>query len=200
MISNVLPHLKKENYDLEKTVFLSIMVGIEEDYFKGFLGATAKVARVMPSLPVSVYQGIILVLRKEGQDYNFDFFEPLGKVIYLKSTSDYEKMTSICCCAPGYVYHIFQHYQLACEQMEVETEVDFKEIVYQIFKGTLLHYEQEQNKSIPFGDLKAKVASKKGTTEAGFEKMEDLSVSICLKNKKMTSVGNFPLSDPEIHR
>jgi pyrroline-5-carboxylate reductase len=38
-IANVLPHLKNENYNLEKTVFISIMVGIEEEYFRGFLGA-----------------------------------------------------------------------------------------------------------------------------------------------------------------
>jgi pyrroline-5-carboxylate reductase len=135
----------------------------------------------MPSLPVSVNQGIILVLRKDGEDFNFDYFESLGKIIYLKSTSDYEKMTSICCCAPGYIYHIFEHYQLASEQMQIESEVDFKEIVYQIFKGTLLHYEQ--NRNTPFAELKSKVASKKGTTEAGFEKMANLSVISLFQHK-----------------
>jgi pyrroline-5-carboxylate reductase len=58
--------------------------------------------------------------------------------------------------------------------MSVESEVDFKEIVYQIFKGTLLHYEA--NKSNGFSELKSKVTTKKGTTEAGIAKMENINV------------------------
>ena len=77
-IQDVLPKLKKENYDLEKTVFISILVGVEIAYFKGILGESARVARVMPSLPVAVNEGIVLVLNGGDESLKFDYFECLG--------------------------------------------------------------------------------------------------------------------------
>ena len=166
-LQGVLQNFNHTVYD-KNTTFVSIIVAVGAEVFKKYLGENARIARVMPNLGVHVNAGVCVVL----SDEKLDFLETYAKTVYVKTVHDFDRVGTICGCGTGYVYHIMQHYQQAALSLGIESEVPLKELVFQIFMGTMKHFEQ--NQASTFEELKNKVTTQKGTTRAGVDQMEDI--------------------------
>lgn len=98
------------------TLFISILAATPREYFYKKLGKEAKVAVVMPNLPVKINMGITSVLYEE----RIPILDNMGETIYVKSMDDLNKLTALFGSGTGFVYHILDGYMKAAEQLDVK--------------------------------------------------------------------------------
>jgi pyrroline-5-carboxylate reductase len=167
-----------DNFDFslyhDDTLFVSILAGTPREYFWSRLGKKAKVAVIMPNLPVKLGKGVLGVLYEE----RLPMFDPLGKLIYVKTQDDINKITAMFGSGSGFVYHILASYKKALQEMdidlgsEINSDCSSKELTLGLFEGAIELARTEHSTELE--TLRKRVMSKKGTTEQGIMAMEDL--------------------------
>jgi pyrroline-5-carboxylate reductase len=111
MIPNILPSYK--HFSAEGCLFLSIAAGINLDYYHKVLGEEAHVVRAMPNLPVTVGQGMaVLVTRsslsEEQRLLVSSVFEVSGKAMWLEKESLIDVVTAISGSGPAYFFRLIE--------------------------------------------------------------------------------------------
>lgn len=110
----------KDLFD-EKTLFVSIIEGLERKYFYEKLGGGSKVALMSPNLAVKLGKGIVSVLYEE----KLPVFNYLGKLVYVKTLEDFQKLNAMVgATASSAVFHILQSYKKACEDVDMNLNIN----------------------------------------------------------------------------
>lgn len=158
-INDVIPLLTK-NMVHENTVFISAIAGAPLSFFKQCLGEDAKVARIMPNLPISFGKGIIPVY----PNIEIEFLQQLGRVIYVNEELDMNKFTAFTGSGSGFVFSMMQMYQEAFRTLNISAEFHERDVILDLFQGTI---EMARTTNLGFAELKDRVVTKNGTTAAG---------------------------------
>jgi len=116
-------------------------------------------------------------------------FDPLGKMIYVKTQDDINKITAMFGSGSGFVYHILASYKKALEEMDINMEGEdskvgiemYKDLTLGLFEGAIELARSEKETELE--TLRQRVMSKKGTTEQGIFAMQGLD-SLFLKGGK----------------
>ena len=172
-IDSILDNLDFSLYH-DDTLFVSILAGTPREYFWSRLGKKAKVAVIMPNLPVKLGKGVLGVLYEE----RLPMFDPLGKMIYVKTQNDINKITAMFGSGSGFVYHILASYKKAIQEMDIDMGSEIndgansKDLTLGLFEGAIELARSESSTELE--TLRKRVMSKKGTTEQGIIAMEDL--------------------------
>lgn len=162
-------------------LIISIAAGISTSFIESRLNTNARIIRVMPNIPAKIGQGISCLCKGTAatdNDINTaeEIFKHLGKTLIL----DEEKMdaaTAVCGSGPGFLCDFIisrgkDSKKIAELKMELEQaakEIGFSAteasvLVEATISGTLKMLE---GSNISPEQLKTKVCSKGGTTEAG---------------------------------
>lgn len=152
----------------EKLV-VSIAAGITTAYIEKTLGKNIKVVRTMPNLPAMIGQGMTGVsagqYAKEPDVATVcRIFELLGKTLVVKEEL-MDAVTAVSGSGPAYVFLFIECLINAAQKLGLNAGMS-KELVMTTFIGSL-HLLQEKN--LDPADMRIKVTSKGGTTEAALE-------------------------------
>ena len=160
----------------EQNLVISIAAGITTNYIKRVLGQNTKVARVMPNLCVSVKKGAsACCFSSNCTNEDKQFVESLFKALGITLSVDESKMdiiTAISGSGPGYLFKIME-VLIDIGKKEGLNEEDSEKLVYQTVSGTVA---LAMNSNISARELRERVTSKAGTTEAALKVMDEYKI------------------------
>ena len=167
----------------ERTVIMSLAAGLPLARLRASLpNNTQPLFRVMPSIPVAIGEGILLISGEEppktqaseGVPRNAvqNLFAPMGSSVFC-SEDLLEKGTGLWGSAPGYIFHMLEAFEKAACALGYSTE-QARVLAFQTFKGVGLFAEKERaERNASPQELTRSIALEGGTTEAGLTVLAD---------------------------
>lgn len=180
--------LDEVRLELKNKLLISIAAGISTDYLKKRLG-NVRIIRAMPNLPAKIGLGMICLARgavSSQQDLEFseNLFRNLGKTLLIEE-SMMDAATAVSGSGPGYLYYFLEGKDIEEAKrytrdvfipglFESAKKIGFTERQANILSqttgvGSLLFLEKT---GVSPEELKAQVASKGGTTQAGLDVLQ----------------------------
>ncbi|MCK4401586.1 pyrroline-5-carboxylate reductase [bacterium] len=160
----------------ERNLIISIAAGVTTNYIKKILGGNTKVARVMPNLCVSVKKGAsACCFSIDCTNADKQFVESLFKALGITLSVDESKMniiTAISGSGPGYLFKIME-VLIDIGKKEGLKEEDSRKLVLQTVSGAV---SLAMNSNISARELRERVTSKAGTTEAALKVMDEYKI------------------------
>ena len=168
ILPEILPHYRR--FSGRGCLFLSIAAGLTLSTYHRLLGEEESIIRAMPNIPVTVGQGIsVLVTHKslteEQRALGQSIFEASGKAIWLEQEALMDVVTAVSGSGPAYCFRLVECLAAAGVESGLPREVALT-LARQtaIGAGAIL-----QNTSDSASDLRIKVTSPGGTTAAALE-------------------------------
>lgn len=158
-------------------VVLSIMAGVKIDNIAAQLG-TDKIIRAMPNMPAQIGAGMTVftsspsVTRIELVTVQ-NLLNSTGKTIYKESETMIDAATAISGSGPAYIFYFMQSLIDSAETFgfsKAESEL----LTYQTFKGAVDLFNKH---NLSCEEWIKRVSSRGGTTEAAFNRLNELEVS-----------------------
>ncbi len=171
---SVLKQLKAE--PLGNQLVISIMAGLSLASLSKSL-AYHRVVHAMPNLPITIGQGVIAWCADAGcsetdRQLVQQLFLGMGSVIEI-AEEHLNAVTAISGSGPGYFYAFADHFMQAAAALGID-----KVITQELVKATLLGASALYGESdLSPAELKSKVTSKNGTTEAALTVIEQRKVA-----------------------
>lgn len=159
----------------KNTIIISIMAGISVARIKSKL-PTNKIVRVMPNLPLQVSAGF------SGYYFNPDAFTAaekklitrflglLGENVSLASEKQIDAITAVSGSGPAYVFLLMEAMFRSARRLGFDP-VLARRMVVQTFLGSSAYAASKTDQ--PFTDLITMVRSKKGTTDAALQEIDE---------------------------
>jgi len=145
---------------------ISIAAGITCKYIEKRLGSNIHVVRAMPNLPAQVGRGITgICLGKAAVNKDLALarriFSCIGRAVIVDE-KQMDAITAVSGSGPAYVFLFVEHFNNAAMSLGLNKKMARK-LVAETIKGSLDLLEQQKADA---GQLRAKVTSKGGTTQA----------------------------------
>ncbi len=164
----------------KQTAILSLAAGLPLARMRSSLVDGQPLFRVMPSIPVAIGEGILLISGEQASeqpnDNSFELvrhlFAPMGRSVFC-SEDLLEAGTGLWGSAPGYIFHMLEAFEAAACALGYDGE-QARVLAFQTFKGVGLFAEKEraENNASP-RELTQSIALAGGTTEAGLTVLAD---------------------------
>ena len=160
-----------------QTTVLSLAAGLPLARMRVALPGGQPLFRVMPSIPVAIGEGILLVageqsLETKASEAVQHLFAPMGSSVVC-SEDLLEKGTGLWGSAPGYIFHMLEAFEQAASALGYDTE-QARLLAFQTFKGVGLFAEKERaERNASPRELTRSIALEGGTTEAGLTVLAD---------------------------
>ena len=160
---DIKPHLSK------KTIVISIAAGVEIKKIQSVLSGT-KIVRAMPNMPAQVGMGMVgwttksHLSSKEKTDVH-KLLGSLGSDIYFKKEESLDAVTAISGSGAAYVFYFMEALYEAAKKIGLKDE-EAKHLTLGTFIGSSVMTSLTE---LSPSDLRAKVTSKGGTTEAAIK-------------------------------
>lgn len=171
-------------------LFISVAAGVTTQSLVSWLGCPT-IIRCMPNTPALLQKGMTgLFATKSVNDENRKIGESIlaavGETRWFEKESDLDAVTAISGSGPAYFFYVIEVMQSAAEQLGLSREAS-RQLVLQ----TALGASEMAAKSIePTAELRKRVTSPGGTTEAALNKLIDggleslfLDAILAAKNK-----------------
>ena len=159
----------------DERVLISIMAGLSSTKINTLIGKPCRVVRVMPNTPALVGEGMAGVARCEGakagdEDLAMRLFAAVGRVLPLTEPM-IDAINAVSGSGPGYLFYFAEAMEQAA--LELGLGEQSRQIVAQTFLGAgKLMLETGEDPA----ELRRKVSSPGGTTQAACESMDDKHV------------------------
>lgn len=150
-------------------LFISIAAGLTTAYFEKALGRKARIMRSMPNMPALIGQGITGLSAGKyatSQDLKVaqEILNSVGVTMVVKE-SMLDALTAISGSGPAYVFLFVEQWMLTAKALGFNDK-EAKELVYQTLLGSA---HLLKTSTLDAGQLREKVTSKGGTTQAALE-------------------------------
>lgn len=153
-------------------LIISIAAGITTAYLEKRLGKGVKVIRTMPNMPAQIGEGITAIAKgkfasKADISRAVKIFKSIGETVVVKENL-MDAVTAVSGSGPAYVFLFAECFWQAARKLGLDCELTCKLI------GATINGSVKQMLSAKEGpmDLRAKVTSKGGTTQAAIEVFE----------------------------
>ncbi len=165
MIAEVLPAY--QNLLADDGCFISIAAGFATDSIEALVGEKPLV-RVMPNLPVQIGKGVSALFAnqhatQQQQQTVENLMGATGRLIWVDTEDDIDRLTAIAGSGPGYVFEIARSWMQAGQSLGF-TECEARDIVLRTLAGSV---ELALGSQASLTELRDGVTSKNGTTAAG---------------------------------
>jgi pyrroline-5-carboxylate reductase len=153
---------------LTHSVLMSIAAGVSIEVLQSLCGKAQRVVRVMPNTPALIGAGISGAFASaninEADKIAVErILQAIGEVVWVQHESALDGITAISGSGPAYVFYFMEALQEAAKNQGFDEEIA-KKLVYATFNGAV---KLAQLSPEPVSTLRARVTSKKGTTEEG---------------------------------
>ncbi len=175
VLKELAPSLQK------KTLVISIAAGITTRYIERRLGKNIRVVRAMPNLPALIQRGVTAISKgrfAKTSDLNSakKIFDHIGSTVIVKEGS-INAITAVSGSGPAYVFLFMECLIAAAEDLGLSKDLALK-LVRRTFSGSIALVEK---KNIDPADLRVKVTSKGGTTQAAMDVFEKQQLNKIIK-------------------
>jgi len=155
--------LKKE------TLVISIAAGVTTNFIEKALGKNPRVVRTMPNLPATIGEGVTALCpgrfaKTTDMDLARKIFSNVGDVVTV-SENQIDAITAVSGSGPAYVFFFMECLMKSAKALGLEEKLA-RQLVEKTFLGSV-HLLLKQK--MDARDLRAKVTSKGGTTQAALE-------------------------------
>jgi pyrroline-5-carboxylate reductase len=164
-------------------LFISIMAGVSTKRIEDTFGKRTKAVRVMPNLPIRVGAGIAGICA--GQFATADdvtatraIFDAGGSTVLLNDESLMDAVTAVSGSGPAYFYYFVEAMVAGGVACGLSEDDALKLAEYTCLGAAKMMLETGE----PPADLRHKVTSKGGTTQAALEHMERIGVSGAIRD------------------
>lgn len=177
----VLADMKEALSENPSAVLITMAAGVAIEKISMLTDKARHIIRIMPNLPASVGEGVILFALGEGvteKEKEF-FLSLLGGVGLLDELNeeDIDAGSVVSGCGPAFVYRFAEAFMKAAESVGVDKE---KALLY--VKQTILGAAAVMaNTDTPLPDLVSAVCSPKGTTIEGIDTLNEKDIDGLLK-------------------
>jgi len=149
-----------------KTVVLSILAGVEVESLKRRFGK-ASIVRAIPNLPVSVRRGVVALFSEDADEAQRkqigDLFASLGFAIWAESEKKLAAIGAVAGAGPAYVARFIDALAAAAEKQGLSKPIAATIALETVFGTAWMAASTGET----MDELARRVASPKGTTEAG---------------------------------
>ena len=158
----------------QKPLFISIAAGITEEKLSGWLGDAVPIVRCMPNTPALVQSGapgLFATQYVSTEQYNLaeSIMRSVGITSWFEQESLLDVVTAVSGSGPAYFFLVMEAMQAAAEKLGMDS-ADAKLLTLQTaFGAAKLALESGDNPA----ELRKKVTSKGGTTEAALKELID---------------------------
>lgn len=158
---------------LENPLHVSIAAGISlPDLERCF--HSARVVRAMPNTPALVGSGVTGMLSSDSLSENdrqlaHRILSVTGHLFWVESDASMDAVTAISGSGPAYVFQFLESYQVAAQSLGF-SEIEARHLVLATVAGAVKLAESETTR---FAELRGRVTSKNGTTEAALRVLEE---------------------------
>lgn len=150
------------------TLMISIAAGITTTYLETQLGSMP-IIRAMPNTPAMVDQGATALFTRNASqeclDHAKELFEAMGKVVIVETEELIDAITAVSGSGPAYFFLLMEEMVSAAREMNIPADIA-EELVYQTARGAGELAQQAYARGESPAELRRKVTSPKGTTEA----------------------------------
>ena len=159
-----------KNLFSSETIIFSLLAGKKISNISSFFKENKNIVRLTLNTPICLNEGTIIYhpLKKNIDKKDLFLLDLLGKLFYIKNENFFNILTAVVGSGPAFFY-------LLIESMEKKTtsfglnKYFVQQIIKQTFKGTS---EIVNQFDYNFSELRKKVTSKGGTTEAAIKYLE----------------------------
>lgn len=150
-----------------RTILVSLLAGVEAESLRARFPGVAAVVRALPNLPVAIRRGVI-ALFSERDDQSVrqqvaELFQPLGFAPWVNDEDKLAALGSVAGAGPAYAARFIGALAKAGEQRGLSTEIAAIAALETVLGTAWLAAAQQ----LDMAELARRVASPKGTTEAG---------------------------------
>jgi pyrroline-5-carboxylate reductase len=155
-----------------KVVVVSLLVGVEVASLKERFPKAAAIVRALPNLPVAVRRGVVALYSNDADDsvrqQLADLFAPLAFGVWMNEERSLAAVASVAGAGPAYVARFVEALAKAGEQRglsrEIATTIALETVLGTAWMAATTGETME--------DIAQRVASPKGTTQAGLEVLD----------------------------
>ncbi len=150
-------------------LFISIAAGLTTKFFEKRLGGKVRVVRAMPNLPALINEGITGICAgkyatRADLKTSQRILSTIGKTVVVKEAM-MDVVTAVSGSGPAYVFLFVEQWINAAVKLGFDP-VQARRLVYRTLLGSAHLLEQSP---LDAGELRAKVTSKGGTTQAAMD-------------------------------
>jgi len=150
-----------------ETVIISILAGVEAASLRQRFPAAGVIVRAMPNLPVSQGRGVVALYSDDAdaalQNRLTEMFAPLGRTHWARDQAEFSAIGALAGAGPAYVARFIAALAKAGEARGLAPGLA-QAIALETVAGTALMAEA---KGMAMDEVARRVASPRGTTEAG---------------------------------
>lgn len=161
------------------TLVISIAAGITTRYLSKNL-KEVQVIRAMPNTPAMVDEGAAALFTDNStvaqMDLAIKLFSAIGKAVIVDKEELIDAVTAVSGSGPAYFFLLMEEMVRVAEQMNIPPDIA-EELVYQTAKGAGVLAMRAYARNESPAELRRKVTSPKGTTEAAINVMHDMGFS-----------------------
>lgn len=169
----MLPTVGEEISDLVgDRVVISILAGAGGEMIRGALGGNCRVVRVMPNTPAQIMRGMSAIAASVGAseadtEFAEALFESVGSVIRIDE-SMMDAFTSVAGSGPAYVFYLAEAIARGAREVGFDEQTAAR-IVTETVSGAAELLRQDPASA---SELRQRVTSKKGTTQAATDSFD----------------------------
>jgi pyrroline-5-carboxylate reductase len=165
MLGEIAPQLKR--WITSKATILSLLAGVECATLRKLFPGAGAIVRAMPNLPVAVRRGVVALYSEDAEDsvrqQLADLFAPLAFGIWMNAESNLAAVGSVAGAGPAYVARFIDALAKAGEERGLSREVAATIALETVLGTAWLAATTGETME----DIARRVASPRGTTEAG---------------------------------
>jgi pyrroline-5-carboxylate reductase len=160
------------------TLVISIAAGITTAYLAQRL-SNCQIIRVMPNTPAMVGEGATALYSanasKESIDHTLKLFSAVGRAVLVDKEELIDAVTAISGSGPAYFFLLMEEMVKAGVRMGIPVDIA-EDLVYQTAKGAGVLAKQAYARGESPAELRRKVTSPNGTTEAAIKVFGQLNL------------------------
>ena len=162
-------------------MLISVMAGVSMQSLEEGLGLK-KLVRVMPNTPALVGEGMSVYFAKEAvndeeREWIRKLFSSCGKCMEVKSENAIDAATAVSGSGPAYLFYLAEQMIEAAKNLGFQAE-QAETLVKQTLKGASLLLQEQESAA----ELRRRVTSPGGTTEAALKRFAEGKVEVHLKD------------------